>query len=103
VKTDHYALKFMLDQRLSTIPQHYWIIKLFGYDFTVEYKLFGYDFTVEYRARKLNTVVDALSRRDSEEALLHSISTPTFQLYSDLKNEISSSLELSALQNNITA
>jgi hypothetical protein len=35
--------------------------------------------------------------------LLHNISTPTFQLYSDLKNEISSSLELSALQNNITA
>jgi hypothetical protein len=49
VKTGHYALKFMLDQRLSTIPQHHWISKLFGYDFTVEYKLFGYDFTVEYR------------------------------------------------------
>jgi hypothetical protein len=29
VPTDHYALKFMLDQRLSTIPQHNWIRKLF--------------------------------------------------------------------------
>jgi hypothetical protein len=92
VKTDHYALKFMLNQRLSTIPQHHWISKLFGYDFTVE-----------YHAGKLNTVADALSRRDSEEASVNSISTPTFQLYIDLKKEISSSGELSALQNNIIA
>jgi hypothetical protein len=92
VKTDHYALRFMLDQRLSTIPQHHWISKLFGYDFSVE-----------YRAGKFNTVVDALSRRDNEEASLHSISTPTFQLYSDLKAEISSFTELSALRNHITA
>jgi hypothetical protein len=82
----------MLDQRLSTIPQHHWIRKLFGYDFTVE-----------YRAGKLNIVVDALSRRDCEEAFLHNISTPTFQLYSDIKNKISSSAELSALRNKITA
>jgi hypothetical protein len=25
VRTDHYALKFLLDQRLSTIPQHQWV------------------------------------------------------------------------------
>ena len=37
VRTDHYALKYMLDQRLSTVPQHQWISKLFGYDFKVEY------------------------------------------------------------------
>jgi hypothetical protein len=54
VRTDHYTLKFMLDQRLSTIPQHQWISKLFGYDFKVEYK-----------PGRLNTVADALSRRDS--------------------------------------
>jgi hypothetical protein len=36
VRTDHYCLKFLLDQRLSTVPQHQWISKLFGYDFTVE-------------------------------------------------------------------
>jgi hypothetical protein len=56
VRTDHYALKFMLDQRLSTIPQHHWISKLFGFDFRVE-----------YRPGRLNTVADALSRRDAEE------------------------------------
>jgi hypothetical protein len=42
----------MLDQRLSTIPQHQWISKLFGFDFDVE-----------YRPGRLNTVADALSQR----------------------------------------
>ena len=37
VRTDHYALKFMLDQWLSTVPQHQWVSKLFGFDFSVEY------------------------------------------------------------------
>ena len=41
VRTDHYSLKFLLDQRLSTVPQHQWISKLFGFDFTVEYPLLG--------------------------------------------------------------
>ena len=38
VCTDHYSLKFLLDQRLATIPQHHWVGKLLGFDFTVEYK-----------------------------------------------------------------
>ncbi|XP_071674258.1 uncharacterized protein [Lolium perenne] len=57
VRTDHYSLKFLLDQRLSTVPQHQWISKLFGFDFTVE-----------YRPGRLNTVADALSRRDVDDA-----------------------------------
>jgi hypothetical protein len=31
VCTDHYSLKFLLDQRLSTVPQHQWLNKLFGF------------------------------------------------------------------------
>lgn len=56
IRTDHYSLKYMVDQRLSTIPQHQWISKLFGYDFAVE-----------YRSGCLNIVADALSRRDTPE------------------------------------
>jgi hypothetical protein len=56
VRTDHYSLKFLLDQRLTTIPQHHWVGKLLGYNFAVEYK-----------PGALNTVADALSRRDTEE------------------------------------
>jgi hypothetical protein len=53
VRTDHYSLKFLLDQRLLIVPQHQWISKLFGYNFEVE-----------YRPGRLNVAVDALSRRD---------------------------------------
>jgi hypothetical protein len=38
VRTEHYSLKILLDQRLATIPQHHWVGKLLGFDFTVEYK-----------------------------------------------------------------
>jgi hypothetical protein len=31
-------LKFLLDQWLSTIPQHHWAGKLLGFDFRVEFK-----------------------------------------------------------------
>jgi len=50
VKTDHYSLKYLLDQRLTTIPQHHWVGKLLGFDFSVEYK-----------SGASNTVADALS------------------------------------------
>jgi hypothetical protein len=32
IKTDHFILKFLLDQRLATIPQHQWANKLIGFD-----------------------------------------------------------------------
>jgi hypothetical protein len=49
IRTDHFSLKYILDQRLTIIPQHTWVSKLFGYDFTVE-----------YRQGKFNVVTDAL-------------------------------------------
>jgi hypothetical protein len=38
IRTDHFSLKCLLDQWLSTIPQHHWVNKLFGYQFDVEFK-----------------------------------------------------------------
>ena len=35
IRSDHYSLKYILDQRLSTIPQHQWVSKLLGYDFSL--------------------------------------------------------------------
>jgi hypothetical protein len=55
VRTDHYSLKFLLNQRLSMIPQHQWLSKLFRFDFTVE-----------YRPGCLNSAADTLSCCDSE-------------------------------------
>ncbi|XP_066373102.1 uncharacterized protein [Miscanthus floridulus] len=79
VRTDHYALKFMLDQRLCTVPQHQWVSKLFGYDFAIECRL-----------GILNTVADALSRREDVDASISAILGPpssystTFRVWSDI-------------------
>lgn len=35
IRTDHFRLKYLLDQRISTSPQQHWISKLLGYDFQV--------------------------------------------------------------------
>jgi hypothetical protein len=78
VRIDHYSLKFLLDQRLSTIPQHQWASKLLGFDFTIEYK-----------PSSSNVVADALSRRDSEaDGSLLALSAPTFQVVDDLRQEL---------------
>jgi hypothetical protein len=69
-------MKFVLDQRLSTIPQHVWVSKLFGYDFIVE-----------YRTGKLNGAADALSRREEDVTVFHAISAPTFALFDKLRVE----------------
>ena len=71
VRTDHQSLKYLLDQRLSTIPQHHWVAKLLGFDFRVEYK-----------PGAANVVADALSRRDEEaSATMAVLSTPSFALF----------------------
>lgn len=80
IKTDHYNLKFMLEQRLTTSPQQNWVSKLLGFDFMVEYK-----------AGALNKVVDALSRRDIECNNMCAISQPQICLMDDICVEISHS------------
>jgi hypothetical protein len=37
IRTGHFRLKYLLDQRLSTIPRRQWASKLIGFDFRVEY------------------------------------------------------------------
>lgn len=92
VRTDHYALKFMLDQRLSTIPRHQWVSKLFGYDFAVE-----------YRPGNLNVIADALSRRGEEDVQLHVLTGPSFCLFDDLQQELQSNAELRTLRDSMVA
>ena len=78
IRTNHFALKFLLDQRLSTIPQHTWVSKLFGYDFKVEYK-----------PGRQNAAADALSRRDEDTAALTTcaLSRPDFDLFHEFRAE----------------
>ncbi|WVZ49645.1 hypothetical protein U9M48_000985 [Paspalum notatum var. saurae] len=90
VRTDYFALKFLLDQRLSTVPQHHWISKLFGFDFTVE-----------YRPGRFNVVADALSCQDVEEMAAAAVTGPSFQLYDSLRLEGPSAAEWKQLHNQL--
>jgi hypothetical protein len=74
-RTDHYSLKFHLDQHLSIIPQHRWASKLLGFDFIVEFK-----------SGSTNVVTITLSRRDIEDgATLLALSAPSFEIFDDLR------------------
>ncbi|KAK1679514.1 hypothetical protein QYE76_040362 [Lolium multiflorum] len=77
----------LVQARLSTVPQHQWISKLFGFDFTVE-----------YRPGRLNTDADALSCRDSEDVtddvaaagtILCMRSGPSFAFIDDIRRATS--------------
>nr|GFA38058.1 retrotransposon protein, putative, unclassified [Tanacetum cinerariifolium] len=51
IKTDHFSLKYMLNQRITTPFQSKWFPKLLGFNYEIEYK-----------KGKENVVADALSR-----------------------------------------
>lgn len=84
VKTDHQSLKFLLDQRIGTIMQQKWILKLLGYDFVVEFK----------RGRE-NVVADALSRQGGDtEITLSVISLPSWDWMNEIKGLYGEDLKL---------
>jgi hypothetical protein len=90
VKTDHYSLKYLLDQRLATIPQNHWVGKLLGFDFSVE-----------YRSGATNTVVDALSRRNNVDGELLEISAPRFDFIARLRHAQATNPALVAIHNEV--
>jgi len=90
IRTDHYSLKFLLDQRIITSPQQHWLSKLMGFDFAVE-----------YRAGKHNTVADALSRCLEDQPSLTSISMLLLSLFNLIRLEIQKSDQLQLLLSNI--
>jgi len=77
---------------LATIPQHHWVGKLLGFDFSIEYK-----------AGSTNTVADALSRHDTEEAVALAFSAPRFNFVDRLRQATSSDPALVALKDELTA
>jgi hypothetical protein len=73
----------LLDQKLTTMPQHQWVSKLFGFDFSVEYKL-----------GTANVITDALSQRDTKSSVpVLALSAPSFHLFDDLRQEFNGSQE----------
>jgi hypothetical protein len=92
VRTDHFSLKFLLDQRLATILQHHWVGKLLGFDFSVEYK-----------TGSSNTVADALSRRDTEDSAILAIFGPRFEFIDRLRLAYDEEPALVALKEEIVS
>lgn len=70
IRTDHCSLKFLLEQKLSTLLQHKWLAKLAGYNFVIQYK-----------KGNENQAADALSRLTSQEVALCTISYVTTDLF----------------------
>ena len=64
IRTNHYSLKFLLDQKATTPAQHAWVVKMMGYNFDVV-----------YRKGSTNIVADALSRRPHSSLCAISIVT----------------------------
>nr|GEZ72234.1 putative mitochondrial protein [Tanacetum cinerariifolium] len=62
IKTNHFSLKYLLNQKLTTPFQFKWLPKLLGYDYEIVYK-----------KGSEKVVVDALSRVDSSGELLQII------------------------------
>jgi hypothetical protein len=72
VRTDHYSLKYLLDQKCLTIPQHQWASKLI-----------------------INVVADALSLNNTvDEPENATLLAPTFGIFDSLRVEIAGSPEL---------
>ncbi|GJX25621.1 retrotransposon-related protein [Tanacetum coccineum] len=67
IKTDHFSLKYLLDQRLTTPFQAKWLSKLLGYDYEISYK-----------KGSENYVVDALSRISNDSELCSLVLNHTY-------------------------
>ena len=92
IRTDHYSLKFLLDQRIVTYPQQHWLSKLMGYDFSVE-----------YRSGRENTVADALSRCHENPATIHAVSSPSTPYLQAVREAIQRSTALRSMRDEILA
>ncbi|GJZ17220.1 putative mitochondrial protein [Tanacetum coccineum] len=75
IKTDHYSLKYLLDQRITTPAQMKWLPKLIGFDYEIVYKK-GTE----------NVVVDALSRIHGQiEFLQMDVTALSSELYDKIQ------------------
>jgi transposase InsO family protein len=93
VRTDHYSLKFHLDQKLAMIPQHQWASKLLGFDFHVEFK-----------PGLSNVVVDALSHHDHDSgATVMALMAPSIQHFDNIWQEFATDPVLGKLKEEVVA
>uniref|UniRef100_A0A2N9HQL5 Reverse transcriptase n=1 Tax=Fagus sylvatica TaxID=28930 RepID=A0A2N9HQL5_FAGSY len=87
VRTDHRSLKYLLEQRITTLDQQRWIVKLMGFDYEIV-----------YRPGRENKAADALSRLHGE---LSAVSCPQHSWLEELHKEARTHPELMKLKHAI--
>ncbi|GKC78356.1 putative mitochondrial protein [Tanacetum coccineum] len=81
--SDHFSLKYLLDQKLTTQFQFKWLPKLLGYDYEIVYK-----------KGSENVIADALSRIDSSGELLQiSVSSVSSGVWDKVKDSWKNDLD----------
>ena len=86
IKTDHKSLKYLLEQKISSLEQQKWVTKLLGFDYEITYKNW-----------KENVVADALSQL-LEQAEFSVVLLPTSDFLEDIKMEWQEDSETSKIQ-----
>ena len=84
IRTNHSSLKYLLEQRITTMDKQRWIVKLMGYDYEIEYRL-----------GRENKAIDALSRLHGE------LSAVTYQQpawLEEIRNEARHDPKLSSIK-----
>ena len=93
IMTDHRSLRELMNQAVQTPEQHRYLVRLLGFDYTIQ-----------YRSSQTNIVVDALSRANEEmPASLYLLSMPRFIFMEDLRKELASSPAFKELHEQIQA
>nr|GEZ65306.1 hypothetical protein [Tanacetum cinerariifolium] len=77
IKTNHFSLKYLLEQRITTPAQMKWLPKLIGFDYEIVYKK-GIE----------NGAADALSRVDTCSQLLSMVLTSAFCYWRKMKKQV---------------
>ncbi|GJZ45547.1 retrotransposon-related protein [Tanacetum coccineum] len=77
IKTDHFSLKYLLDQRLTTPFQTKWLPKLLGFDYEISYKKGSENGAAELNTTIATTVTTDLLKRIqnswTQDQTLHSL------------------------------
>jgi len=92
ILTDHKSLRELMSQVIQTPEQHYYLSKLLGFDYTIQYK-----------AGATNVVADALSRRPPDSGQLLFLSVPQMDFMRDIQQTLEDDPSSQELVRNIKA
>lgn len=86
ILTDHKSIRELMTQVIQTPEQHYYLSKLPGYDYSIQYK-----------SGVTNVVADALSRAPATDGELLILSVPQLDFLHDIKHSLKTNLEFQQL------